>query len=101
MSITKSCQTRCVNCNYIYFVKYANNNRFCNLDCKSTFEYKNNITEFVANNIIQEESLNDLIPLSLIMSDVDSSSYIKEITKSLTFNEKKNKIMINRFKQSL
>lgn len=101
MSIAKSLQTRCVNCNYIYFVKYANDNRFCNLDCKSTFEYKNNITEFISNNIIQEESLNDLIPLSLLMSDVDSSSYIQDVTKSLTFNEKKNKTINNRFKQSL
>ncbi len=82
-------QTRCKNCNYLYFIKYSEcSDVYCGLDCKTTYEFKHNITEFIANTIIKQESLNDLIPLSLIMSDFDSNSYIKQPIQSLNINNK-------------
>lgn len=97
MTTTRTLQQRCTNCNYLYFIKYAKYDKFCNLDCKSSYEYKCHITEFIANNIIPEKSLNDLITLS----DVGSLSYIQDITKSLPLNTDTGNSNKNYFKQSL
>jgi hypothetical protein len=80
MATIRTLQHRCTNCNYIYFIKYTKSDKFCSLDCKTSYQYKNHITEFIINNIIPEESINDLISY---MSDEKSTSYINNITKSL------------------
>ncbi len=95
----------CINCNYKYY-RYLStlSQNFCNLDCQSSYYYRNKINDIIITNDINKYILNksiDTIPDSILDNLSDSSLKADSVdvnnikTKSLPIlikNKKNDKI---------